>query len=56
MLPSPRKEAKKEANKAGLNAKQRLEYTGKHSEDSKGKKKQSNLVLTVAKRRKGNAN
>ena len=51
-FPSARRDAKKAANKAGLNAKQRLESTGKYSEDAKGKKKQSYLVLMDAKRKK----
>ena len=35
----PEKKAKKAANKAGLNAKQRLEGKGKYSEEAKNKKK-----------------
>ena len=51
-FPNARRDAKKAANKAGLNAKQRLESTGKYSEDAKGKKKQSYLALMDAKRKK----
>ena len=39
-FPDARSQAKKAANKAGLNAKQRLESKGKYSEDAKGKKKE----------------
>ena len=42
--PNAKQQAKVAANKAGLNARQRLQATGKYSESTKAKKKQNRLA------------
>ena len=42
--PNAKQQAKVAANKAGLNARQRLQGTGKYSESTKAKKKRNRLT------------
>ena len=42
--PNAKQQAKVAANKAGLNARQRLQATGKYSESTKAMKKQNRLA------------